>query len=324
MKGFYPLAARPEELRQARAFILVRGDEHRRGPEVEPGWPAIFGPTPIAETNVTSRSHFVDWLVALENPLTARVWVNRIWQHHFGRGLVATPDDFGVKGAPPSHPELLDYLAAELIGSGWSTKHIHRLIMLSSTYRQSILTQSAGEKTSVPRDPDNVYLSRWSPRRLEAETLRDLCLLVAGELDLTAGGKGALDDSSPRRSVYLLQKRDAPQEMQRIFDGPSAAESCARRNVTTVALQPLYLLNSPAMVARSTAFAERVASLAGDDVSRQAEIAYELALGRPPDNEERRAGEDYLRAAEAAAAGPSRLARFCHAILNLNEFAYLR
>ena len=177
MEGFYPLPFEREKLSRLQSHLLVGGDVHVRGPAVTPGWPAVFGPTLIPPDS-TPRLALAAWLTRPDNPLAARVWVNRLWQWHFGQGLVRTPGDFGRRGGDPSHPELLDWLAAELIATG-STKHIHRLIVCSAAYRQA----SASLAGNAGIDPENVYLWRWSPRRLEAEAIRDSLLAVSGELD---------------------------------------------------------------------------------------------------------------------------------------------
>src|SRR5262249_47342608 len=165
MKGFYPLPYEPEQLAGARPYLLGGGDVHQRTAALDIGWPAVSGRTPPDAVAGTPRLALADWLTRPEQPLTARVWVNRLWQYHFGRGLVATPSDFGTRGDPPTHPELLDWLASELQRSGWSTKHLHRLIVYSSTYRQS--SQASADSTQA--DPENKLWSHWSPRRLEAE-----------------------------------------------------------------------------------------------------------------------------------------------------------
>src|SRR5262249_34346477 len=212
---------------RAALFLFVGGAIGRRGPGVAVGWPAVFGPTPADKVAQRPRSALVDWLVAPGNPLTARVWVNRLWQHHFGRGLVETPNDFGLKGAPPSHPELLDFLASELVRSGWSTRHVHRLIVTSATYRQAATPHAGNRQT----DPDDRLLWRWRPRRLEVEAVRDALLAVSGELDLTPGGPSDADENkSLRRTLYLLQRRQKAPAVQGLFDGPGAAtESCPKR-----------------------------------------------------------------------------------------------
>jgi hypothetical protein len=325
MKGFYPLPYDPAQLAQARPHLLAGGDVHRRGAALDAAWPAMFGSTAKEAVEKAPRLALVDWLTSPRHPLTARVWVNRIWQYHFGRGLVATSSDFGVKGSPPSHPDLLDWLAGELIRSGGSAKHMHRLIVCSRTYRQSARPHDDNARL----DPDNVLLWRWSPRRLEAEAIRDSMLAVSGELDHRRGGASDSEESkSVRRTLYLFQKRERPSDVQGLFDGPSAAaESCPRRAVSTVPLQSLYLLNNDFAVGRAKAFAQRVFARAASDPGRQIETAFLLALGRTPDEAEQRAARHFFAThAEDAAASDevsTSLVHFCQALLNVNEFVYL-
>jgi hypothetical protein len=301
MEAVFPLPYEPEKLKQTEARLLVRGDVHKPGPAVGAGWPAIFGA--IADPQKfdnAARSALVDWLVDRANPLTSRVWVNRVWQYHFGRGLVEPAGDFGLRGGRPSHAELLDFLASQLMQSGWSTKHVQRLIVLSSTYRQS----SAPTSANLSLDADNTYLWRWQPRRLEAESLRDTILAVSGELDRKLGGPSiprSAESAQLRRSLYLRQDRNDFPETQVLFDGATAVESCARRNVSTVPLQPLYLLNSDFMVDRARAFGRRVLSAAGPDSQRQIEAAYRLALARAPDADELAAGLAFLQSGSPSA-----------------------
>lgn len=317
MKGFYPPVYDPAALAGARSYLLVAGDVHQQAGEVDVGWPALFGPTPKERMQARPRTALVDWLVSPRHPLTARVWVNRVWQHHFGRGLVATSSDFGLKGARPSHPELLDWLATDLRDGGWSTKRLHRRIVCSSTYRQA----SRGSSTNTAIDPENTLLWRWPIRRLEVEAIRDSMLQVSGELDGHRGGPGdASETASTRRTIYLHQKREKPPLVQRLFDGPTAAaESCPKRHVATIPLQALYLLNNEFSVQRSQAFARRVAADTGPERSKQVERAFRHALGRGPSDRERAAAARFF----ASDDGPEALAHFCQALLNLNEFAYL-
>jgi hypothetical protein len=329
MKGFYPLPFEPGFLARSRAHLLAGGDVHRPAAALSPGWPAVFGPTPVGQVHTRPRLALADWLANPRHPLTARVWVNRLWGWHFGRGIVATPSDFGVKGARPSHPELLDWLAGEFLRAGGSTKHVHRLIVLSNAYRRS----SAGHPGNARIDPDNVSLWRWSPRRLEAEALRDATLAVTGELNRTPGGPGDADEvRSRRRGLYLLQRRDHPGPLAGLFDAPvAAAESCPRRGVSTVALQSLYLLNSDFATARAKTLAARVRSTGSPPVAsggsqasrlcheeRQVETAFRLALARRPDAVERAAVRRLF-----AAEGEAALFLLCQALLNTNEFLYL-
>jgi hypothetical protein len=360
MKANYPLPYNPEELKRTKPALLLRGDPSKKGPELDVGWPAVFGPTPPEKTAKSPRLALADWLADPANPLTSRVWVNRLWAWHFGRGIVATANDFGTKGTPPTHPELLDWLASELMnpsnslpppgekaGSpsdshsplgeragvrGWSTKHIHRLIVTSATYRQS--SQFNAEHAKI--DPDNRWLWHWRPRRLESESIRDALLAVSGELVREIGGPSvALVDrdryksTEPlreregipmRRSIYLRQMRDAMPPMQLLFDGPTANESCGRRHVSTVSLQPLFLLNSEFMLNRAKAFAGRVTALAGNDRKRQIEEGYQLALGRLPRPQEMEVVEPLFETRDGQG---NALLGFCHLLMNLNEFVYI-
>jgi hypothetical protein len=232
-------------------------------------------------------------------------------------------------------------LASELVESGWSTKHVQRLIVTSATYRQgangecemrnaeSAETISHSE-VSTPHsiDPENRYLWRFPSRRLEAEAIRDAALFVSGELDPSMGGPSAKEDeaeTSRRRNIYQLQKRDAFPAMHRLFDGAAANESCAAREVSTTALQPLYLLNSEFMTRQAESLAERVVRVAGSDLRSQIEAAFEIVLSRPPDEDEIESATTFLLEAQAAssAEAASPLAQLCLALLNLNEFVYL-
>jgi hypothetical protein len=296
------------------AHVLRRGNIHRRGPRVEPGFPEIFGssgPTPA------NRIGLAAWLTRPDHPLTARVIVNRLWQHHFGHGLVRTPNDFGIRGDRPRHPDLLDWLAVDLIESGWSLKHVHRLIVMSATYRQS--SRNADER-DVRIDPDNRLLARMSRGRLQGETLRDAVLAVSGQLtdwlggpmvrvplepevyDLifTEGEPDGLWSISPdnrehrRRSLYLFNKRNVRLPLLEAFDQPDTLTSCPVRPVSTFAPQALILLNGPFMQSQARALACRIIREAavtphsssqpgeGMKVAPQIDIAFRLALGRAP------------------------------------------
>jgi mono/diheme cytochrome c family protein len=316
MKGFYPLIYAPQELKRAKPYLLAAGDVHQPSFPVDVGWPALFGPTKSAELGSRPRLALANWLADPRHPLAARVYVNRIWQQHFGRGIVASANDFGLKGEPPTHPELLDWLAAEFIDSGGSTKHLHRLVLTSNTYQQS----SVASTETLAKDPDNLLWSRWQPRRLEAETIRDSLLAVSGELDARVGGPSSPDDKATRRSLYLFQKRDLPPQQQSLFDGPGAmTESCAQRLTTTVPLQALYLLNSKFSVERAKALAQRVVAAAGADRERQIEAVFRLALQRLPEPHERELARRFFTDENS----PAALARFCQALMNVNEFVYL-
>jgi hypothetical protein len=291
------MAYEPGKLKETQGRILKRGDCHQPGDEVAPGWPAVFGETP---KEATTRLALADWLTRADHPTVPRMFVNFLWQRHFGRGIVATPGDFGLRGARPSHPELLDWLSSEFVAGGWSAKKLHRLIVLSSTYRQAAAPRAA----NAAIDGENRFLWRWSPRRLEAEAIRDSILAASGELRLAVGGAsvGEEDPRNYRRTLYLLQKRSHLPEVQELFDAPTAGESCPMRHVSTVSLQPLYLMNSPFVHGRAQAFAKRAGTAAR---------AFEIALGRAPSP------------AELEGAAALDLASLCHALFNLNEFVYV-
>jgi hypothetical protein len=301
IKGMYPMPYPVQQLKETKPRILKRGNPHVPGDEVAAGWPGVLGATPEGKS---SRLSLVEQLTRPEHPLTARVFVNFVWQRHFGRGIVTTPADFGLRGAPPSHPELLDWLASDFIAKGWSLKQLQRNIVLSATYRQS----SAAHAGNAVKDPDNRLLWRWSPHRLEAEVIRDSLLSSSGELDRTMGGKSVVEEQSTsdpkqlRRTIYLFQKRSHLPEVEELFDAPAASESCPLRQVSTVSLQPLYLLNSPFVFGRAQAFAKRAGSV---------DRAFEIALGRLPSDTER----DAARSLD--------LFTLCHALYNLNEFVYV-
>ncbi len=283
--------------------------------EVQPGFPAILDPAPVQVrpppqgSSTGRRAALSRWLADAANPLTPRVMVNRLWHYHFGRGIVATPSDVGMMGERPTHPQLLDWLATEFVDSGWSLKHMHRLIMNSSTYRQSARAAAtrrpgAGGSHEDARDADpfNRLLGRFPSSRIEGEVVRDSALAVAGLLNEAVGGRSvypALPDGMPkpqggwdtseepssqhRRSVYVFVKRNRPYPLLDAFDFPDTHESCALRNRTTTAPQALTLLNSDEAEGWARAFAGRVLRLAGGDAARQVESAYRLAYSRGPD-----------------------------------------
>jgi hypothetical protein len=289
------------------AHVLRRGNIHRRGPRVEPGFPEVFAAT---KPEPNSRVGLASWLTRRDHPLTARVIVNRLWQHHFGHGLVRTPNDFGLRGDRPSHPELLDWLAVELIESGWSLKHIHRLIVLSATYQQS--TRNTDERVTRI-DPDNRLLSHMNRRRLQGEALRDAVLATSGEMTDWLGGPMVRVPLEPevydliftedepdglwpitpdrrqhtRRSLYLFNKRNVRLPMLEAFDQPDTLTSCPVRPVSTFAPQALIMLNGPFMQAQARALASRLWREAGSEATAQVALVYRLALGRPPRPAER-------------------------------------
>lgn len=214
--------------------------------------------------------------------LLARVAVNRIWQHHFGDGLVATPNDFGAQGAKPSHPELLEWLAGEFVRGGWRLKPIHELILSSAVYQQSAATTP--DKIKV--DPANALLSRRTPRRLEAEAVRDTLLYVSGVLDAKMYGPGTLDPSSRRRSIYFTVKRSQLVGPMQMFDAPEPLVSQGARQTTTVAPQALFLMNSPQVRSWAAAFANHLSNESRRSLEEKAQRAYQLALNRAPTADE--------------------------------------
>jgi len=293
--------------------LLKRGQHNRPGEEVLPGVLDVLttannrfeiDPPSAARVSTGRRAAFAKWVASPQNPLFARVMVNRIWQHHFGTGIVSTVDNLGVSGAKPSHPELLDYLAAELVRSGWSVKALHRRILTSAVYRQS----SKPREKLHAIDPDNRLLTRFPLRRLDAEAVRDAMLHVAGELDTRAGGpyvpskrtsEGTVEvaentNGAHRRSVYLQQRRTQVVTFLQLFDAPSIVTTCGKRSPSTVPLQSLVLLNSEFARARSKAFAVRLEREIGSDTARRLDLAFRLACGRLPRTEERGLCETFL------------------------------
>jgi len=314
-------------------FLLKRGNWRKKGDELEPGFIASItekDPT-IKATATTSgrRSALAVWIADAKNPLTARVIVNRAWQHHFGIGIVPSSSDFGVGGDRPTHPELLDWLAGEFVGShGWSLKKLHRLIVTSAVYRQG------ARGTANEADPDNALLWQYPRRRLDGEALRDAVLATAGVLNTKAGGpsvypelpvemKGGWKVSADpaernRRSVYVAVKRNLRYPFFNLFDSPERVEACNRRFVTTTAPQALTLLNDTMILGHAKTFAQRVTRDAGTDPEKVVTRAVELALSRPPSSEEKAALVAFLRNGGADA-----VTDLCHALLNLNEFLYV-
>lgn len=315
-----PLPYNPEVLKQFKPRILVRGNVEAPGPEVKPGWPEVLGVTP-EELGKKPRTELAKWFADEKNPLVSRVWVNRLWQYHFGEGIVRTPSDFGIEGDKPSHPELLDWLANELMENNWSTKHIHREILLSSTYRQSKTNHTENSKI----DPENEYLWRWPNRRLEAEAIRDATLVATGELKREFYGPSVpqeKEEEDLRRTVYLFQRRSNMPSVMAMFDAPAGRTSCSRRSVSTVALQPLYLLNSEFMVNRSQAIADKIIDEAGHDPAQQVKSAFLKILSREPTEEE--LGQSVRMISPHASGSPDlSLMQFCQALFNLNEFLYI-
>jgi hypothetical protein len=324
------------------SYFLHRGSPGAKGSLMKPGvltvategeWSAPEAP---AEASTSYRRlALANWIASKDNPLTARVMVNRIWQHHFGEGLVRSTNNFGKTGDRPTHPELLDWLAVEFMNRGWSIKAMHRMLMNSEAYQRS----SDDSKAEAEKDPENRYLWRMPRRRLEAEAIRDAVLAVAGNLDRTVGGpavfpyidpalfqssskrtwngKPDTDPSTWRRSVYVFQKRSIPLPMLEVFDKPDSVSSCARRNRSTIAPQALILMNNAFVRMEAEKFAERLKADAGSSAEAQVKRAFELALSRPPSHAELERSIAFVQA------GSGGLVDFCHALFNLNEFVYV-
>jgi hypothetical protein len=312
--------------------------------------PALDKPltSPLDNAKTTTRRlQLAKWLVDPKNPLTARVWVNRLWQQHFGQGLIRTPDNFGFNSEKPTHPELLDWLAVELMEHGWSTKHIHRLILRSRTYQQSSLHPKQDEHSRS--DAANRLWWRAERRRLDAEALRDSLLFAAGRLDLDRVGGASFSPEIPadaleglstkskawtaspaseqtRRSVYVFSKRGLFPPLLTTFDFPDSTLPNCLRDVTTVPTQNLALLNNPFVHQQSLALAQRIGTKL--ERAEQVKRAWQLALGRNPRQTELDAAVAHLEKQTkrfAARLYPEldALASLCHVLLNTNEFLYV-
>jgi hypothetical protein len=337
-------------------FLLARGDAFSPRDEVVPAFPKILGAPPpvmpVREASAAStgqRRVLADWIASPENPLTARVMVNRIWQHHFGTGLVPTPDDFGLTGLKPTNQPLLDYLAARFVAEGWSVKRIHKLIMTSRAYRMS---SSSGNKQALAIDEDNTLLWRQNLRRVEAEVVRDSMLAASGMLNSKRGGPsvyptlagevhGTQDsagkgwrDSAPdeqnRRSVYLVVKRALKVPLLECLDFANSTSPAGTRPTTTIAPQALMLLNDSFVQNQAASMADRVVREAGKDPRQRIERAFSIALQRFPTKAEMNAGRALLtdQSQRAHSEGTSdadtvALRSLCRALLNLNEMVYV-
>jgi hypothetical protein len=344
--------------------VLVRGSPHAKGKEVTPGFPQLFGqpdpvipPPPPGSKTSGRRTVLARWIASPKHPLTARVWVNRIWQYHFGRGLVPSANDFGKLGEPPSHPELLDWLAAELVqptspspdrpwavrGAPWTIKRLHKLIMMSQVYQLS----SRGDPENLHRDPANVYLGRFNMRRLTGEEIRDSMLAVSGQLnrqmygpsvypplpaEVLAGqsvpGQGwptSPPEQANRRSIYVHVKRSLRVPILVGFDQPDPDSSCPVRYVTTVPTQALGLLNGAFAQEQAAALARRLQQEVPNDLPAQIRRAIRLTTGRQPTSQEVQDDLRFLqRLMEEHKLDPTTaLSRYCLLCLNTNEFIYI-
>ena len=345
------------------ARIFRKGNFYNPGEAIDPGFLSVLGSTEMPKFDAPNsttgrRKALAEWVTRPENPLTSRVMVNRLWQGHFGRGIVATPSDFGTQGTSPTHPELLDWLAREFVDRGWSLKAIHGLMVKSATYRQS----SRAAEATVQGDPENLLFSRMPRKRLEGEAVRDALLAVSGQLDGRVGGPSVFPDLPPgvdsrgawprspsladrnRRSLYVFVKRNIRFPLFDAFDVPDSNLTCPERNVSVNAPQALMLLNSGEVVDLARSLAGRVfaASKNRTDLDEWASEGYRLALGRLPDPEERIRSVEFLRVQPDQLSGSksplilpvpdpggptpaqaAALVDFCHVLLNLNEFVFV-
>ena len=346
-----------DEAKRSEIHVLERGQTDKPKEIVGPRVLGVLLPGSAAEypSDVASpKTLLAQWLLDANHPLTSRVFVNRLWHYQFGQGIVATPNDFGVNGSAPSHPQLLDYLANELIAGGWSSKRIQRLIVTSSAYRQTASAEfgmrneelQQGVSSSIPRsalrtphslDPDNRLLWHFGRRRLTAEELRDAMLAVSGRLNPALGGASVMPPvkqelvdllydpgqwqvtpdprEHDRRSVYLVAKRNLRLPFMEVFDQPDLQTSCPRRQSSTHAPQALELLNGELANNLAAAFAQRLESEAGEDRARQIEQAFLLAAGRGPTARERELALEFLH--------DQPLREFALAMFNLNAFLYV-
>ena len=348
--------------------MLHRGDVDFAGPRVSPGFLTILSapgrseatPSPAAVGNTTGlRLAFAEWLTRPEHPLTARVIVNRLWQHHFGRGIVDTPGNFGATGSRPTHPALLDWLAVEFMRQGWSAKRLHRMIMTSTVYRQASARRTSAPLTVRLRsagpqpdsiDPENRLLWRGNLRRLDAEALRDAVIAVSGHTNLAMGGPPVMlkatasglqtiaapegRSSGARRSVYVLARRANPLTFLRLFDYPTIDVNCTRRSTSATPLQSLTMVNSGFLVNSAARLARRVETSVEKNapLARKIETAYWLALARKPADQEVQTAQEYLQnlrevyersSVEHAAALKRSFEDFVHMLLCSNEFLYI-
>ncbi|MEX0585651.1 MAG: DUF1553 domain-containing protein, partial [Pirellulales bacterium] len=288
------------------ACVQIKGDPERPGQEVPRRFPSVLGGQMLPnDVRGSGRLELARWIADPANPLTARVMVNRLWHYHFGRGLSPTPSDFGKQGTPPTHPELLDYLARRFVDGHWSIKSMHRLLMMSRTYQ--LASDDRPDQARI--DPTNQWLWRYSRQRLDAESLRDTLLAVSGGLDRTPGAAHQFPEQkgwdftqhkpfkavyeSNRRSVYLMTQRIQRHPFLALFDGPDTNASTARRVTSTTPLQSLYLMNDPFVHEQAGKFATRLHAERSDDEGR-IELAWLLLYGRPAEAEERTSASEYL------------------------------
>ena len=297
--------------------IHLRGNADNLGEEVPRRFLAVLSaadPTPFAQGS--GRLEMARAIASPENPLTARVIVNRVWAHHFGVGIVATPSNFGKLGAPPTHPELLDWLASRFVAGGWSLKTLHRQVLHSGAWQRSSQTDAA----NLAKDPDNKLLWRMNRRRLEIEPWRDAMLAVAGNLDSTIGGPSSdlASAENRRRTLYGAVSRHNLDPVLRLFDFPDPNLTSDRRPTTIVPLQQLFVLNSDFLAVQSRALAEQAKAASANDEAR-IRRAYELVFGRLPSDRELELGRQFL----STTGGEQAWEYYAQALLSSNEFAFI-
>ena len=322
-----------------KTYFLKRGDLNQKNGEATQGFMQVLMDSPEQEKHWqvpppqgarTSfrRASLGNWITDVDQGagrLLARVIVNRLWQHHFGRGIVSTPNDFGVQGDKPTHPELLDWLATELIQQGWHLKPLHKLILTSAVYMQG--TEADAARTAI--DPENTFLWRRSARRFEAEVIRDSMLAVSGRLDLTMYGPGSLDEGQRRRSIYFFTKRSKLIPLMTLFDAPDSLTSLGARSSTIVAPQAMALMNNPQIRECAKSFAKKVAPKPDTALPDAVQNGYRLALSRAPDADELadslaflQSQQDAYKAGGKTNAGELAMTDFCQALMSLNEFVF--
>jgi mono/diheme cytochrome c family protein len=295
----------------------------RNAEPIEPGPPSVIDPDPLAIGSPPSqttgrRTALAEWIASPDNPLPSRVLANRLWQYHFGRGLCESPSDFGRLGEPPSHPELLDYLSADLLDHDWSMKRLHRKLVTSAAYRQA--SHGPAVAASAAKDPANRLHARMCIRRLSAEQIRDAAVAVTGELDSRMSGEGGDSGKTARRAIYLKVFRNKQDATLDVFDVPDGQFSTPVRNVTTTPTQSLFMINGPWVMLRAKALARRLND-SSKTLDERVTEAYRAAFSREPTADESRAGVEFLQGSTAG--GEEALVDFCHVLLNSNEFLYV-
>jgi hypothetical protein len=292
---------------------------------VEPGPLSVLDPNPMSIPPPPSpgttgrRTALATWIASPDNPLPSRVLANRLWHYHFGAGLCSSPSDFGRLGEPPTHPELLDHLATELLDHDWTLKRLHRRMVTSAAYRQ--VSHGPAIAESYAKDPANRFVSRMTVRRLSAEQIRDAAIALTGELDPRMGGEGGDSGKTARRAVYLKVLRNKHDETLAVFDVPDGQFSAPTRNITTTPTQSLFMINGPWMMLRAKALARRLDGSSSATLEQRAAQAFQLAYGRTAAPEELAAAVAFLQSSETSA--NDSLVDFCHVLLNSNEFLYV-